>query len=260
MSLTELMVVMAIIAILAGLILMSVSRTKNSARQTVCINNEKQLITTWAQWANDNNGRLVPSHPWYDNGERMVPWVTGMGHPNYGAMTNSLYLLDDNFASFAPYLNRARVYKCPESKEKIMGFDTIRSYSMNQFMGTPRKDNTWWYFEEKDDIPEPSRFFVFADQNPKYICWPIMMIRMTNNYWINLPATHHNYGGTLSFGDGHVEYHKWREKPTKGHPSVQRWVHAAWPNHGTQAQPNDRDLAWLRYRSTMPKGTNGIAF
>ena len=261
MTLTELMVVLAIIGVLAALILMSVARTKPSARQTVCINNQKQLILTWAQWANDNNDRLVPARPALVDGER-VAWVKGFGHTgyrngafvtNWGSMTNKLYLSHHTNAAFAPYLKRLKVYKCPESNERIKGMETIRSYSMNQYMGSTQTDPDWTHFEEKADIPEPSQFFVFADQNDKFICWPAMMIRMSGDYWINLPAIRHSYGATLSFADGHVEYHKWREKTTRGHPDVHSWLQAQWPNHGTQAQTNDFDLAWLRQRSTVRK-------
>ena len=75
------------------------------------------------------------------------------------------------------------------------------------------------------------------------------MIRMKQDYWINLPATHHSYGGTLAFADGHVEYHKWHEKTTAGNPNVKTWLQASWPLHGTQAKKDDRDLNWLREQS-----------
>jgi len=251
MTLMELVVVIGIIGVLAAMLLMTVSRTKGSARKAKCMNNQKQLIATWALFSNDHNERLVPSHSYRVQGKRLVPWVTGMGHPHYAAMTNLMYLTNDQYAAFAPYLQMPLVYRCPENKERIGGYEAIRSYSMNQFMGAPPQDTNYLYFEEQGDIPEPSRMFVFCDQNQRFICWPMMMIRMKQNYWINLPATVHSYGATLSFADGHVEYKKWLEHTTSGKKSVRRWIEAAWPNHGTQARPNDRDLAWLRERSTV---------
>jgi len=251
MSQIELMVVVGIIGILSAMLLISVAEANGTARRAGCINNQKQLILTWALYSNDHNGELVPNHSHRIRGLRQVPWVTGMGHPHYASMTNLMYLTNDQYAAFAPYLKTPKVYRCPENRERIGGHEAIRSYSMNQFMGAPPQDTNHLYFEEQGDIPEPSRMFVFCDQNQRFICWPMMMIRMKENYWINLPATVHNYGATLAFADGHVEYKKWLEFTTAGKKSVKRWIQAQWPNHGTQARPNDRDLAWLRARSTV---------
>lgn len=252
-SLIEVLVVVAIIGILAGLLLMAVSRAKESGYKTGCLNNLKQLITTWAIYSGDHREQLVNCHTWRINGKRQTPWVTGFGHPNKGAMTNMMYLTNYQYAAFAPYIQTPQTYRCPSAREKIDGKEVIRSYSMNQYMGSPPQDTNHWYFEYEADIPEPSQFFVFADQNQRYICWPMMMIRMKEDYWINLPATHHSYGGTLAFADGHVEYHKWHEKTTAGNPTVKTWLQASWPLHGTQAKKGDRDLNWLREHATELK-------
>ncbi len=66
----ELLVVMAIIGILAGLLLPTISRVKNRASQVVDVNNLKQLITTLHLHASDNRDIL----PWPN-------WAAG-DHPN----------------------------------------------------------------------------------------------------------------------------------------------------------------------------------
>ena len=59
-SLLELLVVVAIIAILAGLLLPAISRSKAKAYDLVCVNNLKQLGVAARMYA-DENGQRLPS-------------------------------------------------------------------------------------------------------------------------------------------------------------------------------------------------------
>src|SRR5450756_2436576 len=54
-TLIELLTVMAIIAVLAGMILSAVGRVNNSARKAQCLNNLKQLITGSLMYSDDNS-------------------------------------------------------------------------------------------------------------------------------------------------------------------------------------------------------------
>ncbi len=250
-SLIELLVVIAIIAILAGLILAAVTRSRASGQKTECISNQKQLVTTWAQYPVDRNDELVANWHWRVRGKRYVPWVTGVGHPNTSAMTDISFLMDEQFAAFAPYLKKPEIYKCPSNREKVEGTEAIRSYAMNQYMGCYSDrafDTNYARFTTAADIPEPTQYFVFADINQKFVCFPFMILDMQKDEWHHPPATAHNYGGTLSFADGHVEYKRWLEDTTKGIA----W-HSSWNigPHKTPVKAGDRDLAWIRERQTF---------
>ncbi len=59
-TLIELLVVIAIIAILAAILFPVFARAREKARQTTCMNNQRQIITAITMYAQDNGERLPP--------------------------------------------------------------------------------------------------------------------------------------------------------------------------------------------------------
>src|SRR5213592_5090899 len=126
-SLVELLVMVAVIAILAGLLLPALSQARHQASRSQCINNQRQLLLTWHLYNGDNRELAVANGHGQAGSSIALSsamnevtatkfWVPGDDHFYYPAFTNAQWLTDSRYAMFAPYLRSAAIYKCPEDK------------------------------------------------------------------------------------------------------------------------------------------------
>src|SRR5262245_54484550 len=74
-TLIELLMVIAIIAILAGLLLPALTSAKVKGQSAMCLSNVKQLQLSWNMYPDDNNGVLVQNY--YGNATAPERWVRG---------------------------------------------------------------------------------------------------------------------------------------------------------------------------------------
>ncbi len=260
-TLIELLVVIAIIGILASILLPALSSAKAKARRISCANNEKQLALTWMMYADDNDERLVPNGygtPDELGGTKL--WVLGATHkaiPSHvQAFTNRDYLINSQYAAFGSYLSGPDIYKCPADKSKIdiAGLETpkARSYSLNSYMGWEKPldvdeyDSPWFrVFQKTSDVASGSvsDLLLFLDVAPPSLCHSAFVVDMSQ-FFYHVPSTEHNRSGVVSFTDGHVDVHPWKEQDTfdRGHrPFV---------THQDISGPN-KDLDWLRAHASM---------
>jgi prepilin-type processing-associated H-X9-DG protein len=268
----ELLVVVAVIAILAALLLPSLIAAKMQAARVQCVSNERQMLVAWTIYSGDNDDRLVI------NGGDMSPisvqphlWVYGGAHGSNDSLTNDLYLTGANYALFA-YTGvqpSGHLYKCPGDNSTWPLWSTIpgapsssyvtesRSYALNAYMGTvlpydiaPVTLNAAYkvYLKASQIAAEsPVNRFVFADVNPASICTPAFGVDMTQNIWIHYPSDQHRLRGALVFADGHVEVHRWLDARTMVH------LGSGTSLSHTNRSPNNPDLAWLCSKTTSLK-------
>ncbi|MEI6355579.1 MAG: hypothetical protein WCP53_00585 [Verrucomicrobiota bacterium] len=108
-------------------------------------------------------------------------------------------------------------------------------------------------FKHQDDFNKKAaaETYVFVDEHAATITWSAFGFRYDSGpdgYWAGgLPSSRHGRSGTLSFGDGHGELHKWRDErtmPADLH-GYWDWGYRVWLAEGSQ------DYHWMYDRTTQ---------
>jgi prepilin-type N-terminal cleavage/methylation domain-containing protein/prepilin-type processing-associated H-X9-DG protein len=255
-TLTELLVVIVTVAILALLLLPALANTKPNSQAFQCLENLRQLTLGWQMYAEDNDGRLAPggdlgTQPTGPTDSRILPggaWVQWCpGNMSAFSLYQTNYV---QAGCIYPYVKIMNVYKCPADYSALkfgpLTFPKTRSYSMNCWLAPI---NVWdpggncKIFRKDTDItrPGPSMTYVFIDENEKsindafFICNPTQV-----NWWQDVPATRHGNAGSLSFADGHSEMRRWTDKYVLNPPIANDFA----------SDPSCGDNAWLEQRAT----------
>ncbi|PYJ56399.1 MAG: hypothetical protein DME24_22335 [Verrucomicrobia bacterium] len=264
-NLIELLVVMAVMAILAGLLLPALAKAKGQVRNVRCTNNQRQLLLAWNLYNGDNseaaaaNGHGVPSSPISLSSSASESafrkfWVPGDDHFYYPAFTNAHLLIDPQYALFGSYLSSAAIYKCPEDKgtvnvPNVGKIPHVRSYAMNEYVGwsldLEELNPDYRTFTKSSDMKAPTDVFVFQEVHPDNICFPAFVVRMPGEpeQFYHYPSSLHNGRGVVTFADGHAETHRWVDSRTT--PPVTGRILAHWND-----SPDNADLAWIRQRTS----------
>jgi prepilin-type N-terminal cleavage/methylation domain-containing protein/prepilin-type processing-associated H-X9-DG protein len=124
-TLVELLVVMAVIAILAGLLLPALSQAPDRARRLRCVANLKQTTLAFILWVYDSEKNNLPCRlGWWDGGTSPGPVgqvrPSGISLPpawvNSGLMNNAWFQL----WWVSNELNTPKILTCPSDREKRM--------------------------------------------------------------------------------------------------------------------------------------------
>jgi prepilin-type N-terminal cleavage/methylation domain-containing protein len=266
-TLVELLIVIAIIAILAAMLLPALSKAKQKTQLIQCMNNNKQLTLGWLMYADDNNSKLPPNMNGNGPSDTAKSWVNGWLDWNPGNTDNTNLQFLAN-ALLGPYVQRqTKVYKCPADKylctegNPAQQMDRVRSSSMNGYIegdaylsgktGSPNA-SIWYggaymaYIRITDIVrPPPVDLFVLVDEHPDSINDGWLITDEQAVQWVDLPASYHNHACGFSFADGHSAIHKWVDGVTS--QPVKQIQGNSWPS-----SPNSPDIIWMQQHSSAP--------
>jgi len=231
-TLIELLIVIAIIAILAGLLLPVLGKGRRRAEGAVCMSNLRQLTLGWSMYALDNNDWFLPNDPW-GGPPPWRSWCPGLMMYGERDGTNASLVVGNHPFSLGPFLGlgqsapSVRLFKCPSDRSTSRigsrSLPRVRSYSLNGRVGTKVGEEVTGLmgFRKRDDLLRISQIrpdlFVFADEHADTISRPGFDIDfgIGKQGLINIPSSRHDRSGSLSFMDGRVEMHKWLEASTR---------------------------------------------
>jgi prepilin-type N-terminal cleavage/methylation domain-containing protein/prepilin-type processing-associated H-X9-DG protein len=273
-TLIELLVVIAIIAILASLLLPALARAKSRTQGVQCSGNLRQLSLAWMMYAHENRERITYASPGAPTPSSSDDAVWLLGFLNFNPANPSNWNIDTDIkrSPLWPYCgNAAGIFKCPGDPALVVpntgpfagsSVPRIRSISISIWMGGMAGKMTyggmafgpglssppWRVNSSLNDFLDPgaSRTLLFLDERADTSYYANFFIDMTGflpnspsalKFDGDMPAAYHNGAGTLSFADGHVESHRWKDPRTLFSPPF-------------SLSPNNQDISWLQERAT----------
>jgi prepilin-type N-terminal cleavage/methylation domain-containing protein/prepilin-type processing-associated H-X9-DG protein len=267
-TLIELLVVIAIIAILAALLLPALTKAKQQAQATECLNNLKQITHAWCMYLGDNQNVIVPNGNTYVQTAAITDPIYLPSQPDAmscpGRMdtdgaTNAAWI---ELGLLYPYINNVAIYRCPSDTSTWPAGSAqprLRSYSFNCWLNPI---NPWIYGPSgnnisnlvriyiKDEslaVPGPANLWLAMDENPLRIDDAYFVCDPTDtDSWVDGPAIYHNNASGVAFCDGHVQLRKWTD------PMVLNWATASIKMAYNQS--TGPDWPWLSTRSTATNG------
>lgn len=258
-TLVELLVVIALLALLAATLAPALARNRPNSPAIQCLNNLRQLGAAWNMYADDNSGALVFNRDGGNTGKDSMDasWVAGwLDFTTSTDNTNVNCLV--NHAAFpygaflGPYVKSPTVFKCPSDKSMTpLMQPRVRSVSMNNFVGQNGRSWTtpsrYTLFNRISGIKSPALIFVLLDEHQDSINDGCFMSDADTRYqFVDFPASYHNGAGSFSFADGHCELHFWTDPRTTPRlsPSQQLYLNVNLPGDG--------DYLWLQQHMSAP--------
>jgi prepilin-type N-terminal cleavage/methylation domain-containing protein len=254
-TLVELLVTIAIIAILASMLLHAIQHAKARARSITCMNNLRQMTLAWHQYATDA-GELANNVMSGQGGKSaaLYNWVGGwMDYAkNNSENTNTWNLIDGQFGKIGAYAQNAAIYKCPNDRSTapfgMSRLPRVRSYSLNYYVGA--RDKTWsvFYFTKLDQMirPGPANTIAFIEEHEDSIndgaFYQDPNATGPGGAWYAFPGARHGLATWFSFADGHTELKRWKLRSTI-EPVLSQW------RFGQQAV-NSPDVDWFASHMT----------
>jgi len=181
LTLVEVLVVIAVLAVVAALFLPALATAKRKSSRVGCVNCLKEIGLAYRVWEGDN-GDKYPMFVSVTNGGAMELVVTGNVLVNFLVMSNEL--------------STPKILHCPEDMEH---------FGTNSFAGLTSSNIS--YFVNVDATEAYPQMLLSGDDNFEIQGVPIKsgLLELSTNTPISWTAARHKFVGNLSIADGSVQ-------------------------------------------------------
>lgn len=183
-TLIELLVVMAIIAILAALLLPALSRAKQRAWSTACLNHVKQIGVAGRLYADDYADSLPRT------AHQGASWV----------------------ATLQPYCHGTNLWRCPRDPHPTRRY----SFALNDYLLPPAAGASSANYSKTASVPAPSETFWLGECHEKYLNNDHFHFSPANDgdytpasFEKQVSVARHFLGANYLFVDGRAQFLKW---------------------------------------------------
>lgn len=200
-TLTELLVLVAVGAVLTGLVLPQLSQERSKLMQEACANNLRQWGTVLQAYAQDNNGAIMIFYGGQTNINPIWYSTTGL-YAKYWS-TNKVVTSESQARMMKAKLCPAMESTAPPSDGTFPGYSMVRPEpGISGFRGFNTKD-----------AKKPSQLVVMIDS----VSTNSMAFIGGNGAGLGVVLTatnRHSGGANLLFCDGHVDWKAWADIET----------------------------------------------
>jgi prepilin-type N-terminal cleavage/methylation domain-containing protein/prepilin-type processing-associated H-X9-DG protein len=268
-TLVELLVVIALIALLMAILLPALGRAREMGKRAVCLAQIKQLQICWNMYCDEKNDKVPSGDVWYSwsftpaDGGPQLSWYE-WPHPfphlmppsiatNYSAAYSEscvengqckqrewYHAIDEGL--LFKYVKDYRVFRCPVGeKGEFVTYSNVHSIKTwaSPPIGSAGPGSISRTIKLKSQIKRTSERAVFIDlgkaaRGAAYL--PYDRYGGLTYGWT--PPARHGMGTTFSFADGHAEYKKWSA------PHTLKVIKLALPGNAVDIDNCDCDLRW----------------
>ena len=242
-SLVELLVVIGVLSVLAALLLPAMEKALETSRQSVCMNNLRQIHLSAGLYSEDFNDWIVPQYGWPNIPTGGTPARTpaSMYYFRWNRMLGKL--------GYAPLVDEPPSPLCPSDLRQVIasGFHVCPSwgalkpppysnletdgwtalnpfqwngtqYGLNSHISVSGSGSKW---RRRSEIPSPHRIWYFADRSVGDSVFIYKRFDVGTDR--HLPHYRHDLGTTVAFVDGGVKREVYRNETGGGYP----WSNAA---------------------------------